>query len=130
MDTESLNQIRQIVTEATEAVESRLGLRIGNLQQQTESLESRLGERIDGLQQQTESLESGLREEIQEARRHSGVLAEHLQHQLALVAEHQQAFRQYVEDFRSETKAETKETRALLRLSYHQLQEPTAPSPP
>lgn len=85
MDQESLAQIKQIVTEATEAIEGRL-----------------LGE-------------------IEGGKRHTGVLVEHLEHKISLLVEGQESVRQYMEEFRSEMHSETKETRALLRLSYQQL---------
>lgn len=96
MDQESLAQIKQIVTEATEAVEGRL-------------------------RQEIQQTEGRLLGEIEEGKRHTGVLVEHLEHKISLLVEGQQAVRHYMEDFRSEMQSETKETRALLRLSYQQL---------
>lgn len=107
MDQESLAQIKQIVTEATEAVE-------GRLRQEIQQTEGRLHQEI----QQTEGRLLG---EIEEGKRHTGVLVEHLEHKISLLVEGQQAVRHYMEDFRSEMQSETKETRALLRLSYQQL---------
>ena len=75
MDQESLAQIKQIVTEATEAVEGRL-------------------------RQEIHQTEGRLRGEISDVKRHTGVLVEHLGHKISLLAEGQQAARQYMEDFR------------------------------
>jgi hypothetical protein len=96
MDQESLAQIKQIVTEATEAVEGRLRQEIHQTGGQ--------------LRQEIQQTEGRLRGEIEDVKRHTGVLVEG-----------QQAAREYMEDFRSEMQSETKETRALLRLSYQQL---------
>jgi hypothetical protein len=51
------------------------------------------------------------------------VLIEDLQHKLDLVLESQQGIGRHVEDVRSELVRESEETRALLRLSYQQLQQ-------
>jgi hypothetical protein len=83
VDTDSLAQIRQIVTEASQ----------------------------------------GLREDIADAKRHSGILVEDLHHKLDLVIEGQQFQRQQLVDIRSEIHQESRDTRAMLQLSYHQLQE-------
>ncbi len=107
MDQEFLAQIKQIVTEATEAVEGRLRQEIHQTGGQ--------------LRQEIQQTEGRLRGEIEDVKRHTGVLVEHLEHKISLLVEGQQAAREYMEDFRSEMQSETKETRALLRLSYQQL---------
>lgn len=107
MDQDSLAQIQQIVTGATEVLEGRLRQEI---------------QRIDsGLRQEIRQTEGRLGSEIEDVKRHTGVLVEDLEHKFSLLVEGQQDARQYMEDFRSEMQGETKETRALLRLSYQQL---------
>jgi len=68
-----------------------------------------------------------LREEIQEnlaeTRRHAGILVEDLHHKLDLVVEGQQFIRQQIQDVHSELERESQETRALLQLSYKQIQQ-------
>ena len=78
MDQESLAQIKQIVTGATEVLEGRL-------------------------RQEIQQTEGRLRGEIEDVKRHTGVLVENLEHKISLLVEGQQAARQYMEDFRSET---------------------------
>ncbi|MDF0674242.1 MAG: hypothetical protein P0120_07850 [Nitrospira sp.] len=125
MDQESLAQIKHIVTGATEALEGRLRQEIqqteGRLRQEIQQTEGRLRQEIQQtegqLRQEIQQTEGRLREETEDVKRHTGVLAEHLEHKISLLVEGQQAVRQYMEDFRSETQSETKETRALLRLS-------------
>lgn len=89
MDQESLAQIKQIVTGATEVLE-------GRLRQEIHQTGGRLRQEI----QQTEGR---LRGEIEDVKRHTGVLVENLEHKISLLVEGQQAARQYMEDFRSET---------------------------
>ena len=66
-----------------------------------------------------------LREEMQasaaEIKGHTGVLIEDLHHKLELVVEGLQFVRQSVVDVRAEITHESRETRALLKLSYEQL---------
>jgi hypothetical protein len=102
MDNESLAQIQHIVTTATETIELRLRDHIAD---STHTLELRLGERID------------------EATRHTGVLIEDLHHKFELVVEGQQVLHRNIDNFRAELQHESQETRALLRLSYQQLQQ-------
>lgn len=84
MDQQSLTQIRDIITAATDT----------------------------------------LRVEIADTKRHSGVLAEGLRHELQLVAEGFQMHldRRHADD-RSFLEQEFRETRALIQLSYGQIQE-------
>lgn len=136
MDQESLAQIRDIVTEAAGATETRLRLEIRQIvTEATETVEGRLGRRFDNLQQQTESLEGRLREEIQQTegrlrselddvKRHAGVLAEHLEHKIELLAEGHESLHQRIENVRaglqSDIRQESQDTRALLRSTYHE----------
>lgn len=62
-------------------------------------------------------------ESIAEVKRHNGVLIEDLRHKLALVLEGQQGIDRHVEEVRSQLGRESDETRALLRISYQQLQQ-------
>jgi len=65
-----------------------------------------------------------LRGEIVEAKRHTGVLTEGLRHELQLVAEGFQMHldRRHADD-RSYLEEQFRETRALIQLSYGQIQE-------
>lgn len=100
MDAESLVQVEQIVTTAITTA-------------------------VTGLRQELATSVTELRREItdsrEEMKRHSGVLYEDLHHKLDLVVEGMQFFRQSFVDVRSEIAHESQETRALLKLSYHQL---------
>jgi hypothetical protein len=111
MDQESLNQIRQIVMEATEVVEGRLRGDIG-------AVEGRLRGDI-------EAVEGRLRGDIEEVKRHTGVLVEHLEQKIELLAEGHESLHHKIEDVRSELQSsinhESHETRALLRSSYQHL---------
>jgi hypothetical protein len=71
-----------------------------------------------------------LNEKFEEAERHSGVLHEDVLHRIDLVIEgHQglreglQALREQVRDLDAEIEHESLETRALIQLSYRQLQD-------
>ncbi|CAE6732959.1 MULTISPECIES: hypothetical protein [Nitrospira] len=105
MDTDSLAQIRQIVTEASQGLREEMG-----------------GLRTE-LRQEMAAMTATLREDIADAKRHSGILVEDLHHKLDLVIEGQQFQRQQLVDIRSEIHLESRDTRAMLQLSYHQLQE-------
>jgi len=78
-------------------------------------------ESLSQIRQILDESSQGLRAEIQETRRHTGVLVEDLHHKLDLVVEGQQFVRQQIQDVHSEIERESKETRALLQLSYTQL---------
>lgn len=54
-------------------------------------------------------------------KRHTGVLFEALQHKLDLVIKGQQFLREQIADFHSELVSQFRETRALIQLSYQQL---------
>lgn len=107
MDQESLVQIRQIVTEATQGLRQEMQ---GGLTELREEIVASAG---------------GLRQEIvssaDEVKRHTGVLLEDLQHKFVLVIEGQQGVRQQIQDVRLEVEHESQETRALLRVSYQEL---------
>jgi LPS O-antigen subunit length determinant protein (WzzB/FepE family) len=128
MDAESLAQIEQIVTGAVSGGEGRLRQEFG---EKTETLAASLRHEIAV---RTESLATSLRQEfregIEEVKRHSGVLYEDVLHRIDLVVEGHQGLNQKIE--RVETKIERLETkmeheflevRALIQLSYRQLQE-------
>lgn len=61
--------------------------------------------------------ETRLRDEI----RQTGILVENVQHNLELVVEGMQFHRQRFTDLELKIEHESRETRALLQLSYHQL---------
>jgi hypothetical protein len=109
MDAESVAQFEQIVSGA----EGRLRKGMATL---GTSLRQELGEKLD--------------EKVEEAKRHSGVLYEDVLHRLDLVVEGHQGLQQGLEALRGqvsglEAKVEHQylELRALIQLSYHQLQE-------
>ena len=111
MDAESLAQVEQIVTTAiTTAV---TGLR------------QELGTAVTGLRQELATAVTDLRREIADSRdemkRFTGILFEDSQHKLDLVVEGMQFLRQSDADIRAEIAHESRETRALLKLSYEQL---------
>lgn len=94
MDVESLAQIRQIVTEVAQGVREEMAV-----------------------------LGTDLRSEITDTKRHMGVLTEGLRHELQLVAEAVQLQSERMTDVRREVEIQARETRALLQLSYEQLQQ-------
>jgi len=109
MDKEMLEQIQQMITTATDSL--RLDFR-----------QEMAGMKAD-LRQEIASSAAGLREEIADGKRHAGILAEDLHHKLDLVVEGQQFLRQQITDVRSDMDSQTRETRALLQLSYRDLNE-------
>jgi polyhydroxyalkanoate synthesis regulator phasin len=113
MDAESLAQIEQIVTTAVSGSEGRL--------------RQEFGENIETL---GISVRQELAEKFEEAERHSGVLHEDVLRRIDLVIEgHQglreglQALREQVRDLDAKIEHESLETRALIQLSYRQLQD-------
>ncbi|MBH0180211.1 MAG: hypothetical protein HP490_00655 [Nitrospira sp.] len=102
MDQESLAQIQQIVGAATEALRTD----------------------IAGVKRHTDVVTETLRADIADAKRHTGVLTEGLRHELQLVAEGFQMHldRRHADD-REHLDNQFKETRALIQLSYGQIQE-------
>ena len=102
MDQESLAQIQQIVGAATEALRTD----------------------IAGVKRHTDVVTEALRADIADAKRHTGVLTEGLRHELQLVAEGFQMHldRRHADD-REYLDNQFRETRALIQLSYGQLQE-------
>jgi len=61
------------------------------------------------------------RETVEEIKRHFGVVAEELRTEIKLVAESVVGVRDELSDFKREIKEEFAELRALIRLSYGQL---------
>jgi hypothetical protein len=102
MDQESLAQIQQIVGAATEALRAE----------------------ITDVKRHTDVATEALRVEIADAKRHTGVLAEGLRHELQLVAEGFQLHldRRHADD-RAYLDEQFRETRALIQISYGQIQE-------
>ena len=70
-----------------------------------------------------DALRRSFLQDLAEVKRHNGVLIEDLRHKLDLVVEGQQDISRNVESVRSSLVQESEETRALVRLSYHQLQQ-------
>ncbi|MBA5866400.1 MAG: hypothetical protein GDA67_06850 [Nitrospira sp. CR1.3] len=102
MDQESLVQIQGIVSAATESLRADIA-------------EAR---------RDTNVLRQELRTEIADAKRHAGVLTEGLRHELQLVAEGLQLHvsERHAEE-RTHMDEQFRETRALLQLSYGQVQD-------
>ena len=139
MDAESLAQIEQIVTTAVTGVETKLRDEVGALgaslrgefHNETQALGASLREELGG---KMEVLGTSLREDlggkIEEAKRHSGVLYEDVLHRLDLVVEGHQGLyeglrtlREQVAGLDAKIEHESLETRALIQLSYRQLQD-------
>lgn len=98
MDAESLAQLERIVTSAVNGAEGRLR---GEMQAFREDL----GEKIEG------------------AERHTGTLFEETLQRIDLVVEGHQALHQKIEAVEARIEHEALETRALMQLSYRQLQD-------
>lgn len=129
MDQESLEQIRQIVTEATQGLRTEMQAGLTGLRQDMGSLAGDLRQGIasssDGLRREMGSLAGELRREIiaasEENKRHTGVLYDDLQHKIELVIEGQQGIKHEVQELREKMDEDTRDTRALLRASYQDL---------
>lgn len=102
MDAESLAQIEQIVTAAIGSAEGRL-------------------------REETQALAASLRQELgaktDEVKRHVGVLYEDFDRKIDLVVEGYQALYQKMENLDTRMEHEFLETRAVIQLSYRQLQQ-------
>lgn len=61
-------------------------------------------------------------ETVEEIKRHFGIVAEGLDSHIQVVAEGQSGLQRQIEQFRRETNREFEETRALIRLSYVELE--------
>ena len=94
MDAESLSQIERIVTAATDRP-----------RQEMAQMESRFDDRLEDI------------------KRHMSVLAEGLRHDIQLVAEAGQLHSERLDDVRREVDIQNRETRALLRVTYEQIQQ-------
>lgn len=145
MDADSLTQIRQIVTEASQGLREELGALRAELRQEIASSSSALRgkmqslrtelrqeiaatantlrEEMAGVRQEVSASATTLREDIADAKRHTGVLVEDLHHKLDLVIEGQQFHRQQFVDIHSAIHQKSRDTRAMLPLPYHLLQE-------
>ena len=139
MDAESLAQIGQIVTTAVSGAEGGLRKEMETLgaslrqefgeqtQTLTASLRQELGEKTETL---AASLRQEFREGIEEVKRHSGVLYEDVLRRIDLVVEGHQGLREGLRALGEQVSAldvkierESLETRALIQLSYRQLQD-------
>ena len=106
MDAESLAQIQQIVTSTVNIAEERLGQEFGK---KTDALAVSLGQEFG--------------EKFEEAKRHSGVLHEDVLRRIDLVVEGHQALHPRIDRLEARMDHEFLETRALIQLSYRQLQQ-------
>jgi hypothetical protein len=140
MDAESLVQIEQIVTTAVSGAEGRLRREFGEKTDALAgSLRKEFGERTEALAaslrqeigEKTETLAASIRQEFdeklngkfEEAERHSRVLFEEMGRRLDLIVEGHQALHQKIERLETKMEHEFLEMRALIQLSYRQLQE-------
>ena len=147
MDAESLVQIERIVTTAVGGAEERLhketetlaeSLRHelrGSTEALGKSLRHEFGERMEALgaslrhelAETSQALGASLRQElgdkIEEVKRHSGVLYEDLGHRLDLIVEGHQGLQELIRNLDAKIEHEWLETRALIQLSYRQLQD-------
>ncbi len=140
MDAESLVQIEQIVSAAiskeTQVLGASLRQEIGEKAETlAASVRQEIGEKAETLAaslrqeigEKAETLAASLRQELsektEEMKRHSGVLYEDLGHKLDLVVEGHQALHQKIERLETKMEHEFLEMRALIQLSYRQLQE-------
>jgi len=98
MDAESLAQVERIVTTAASGVQ-------GRLRDEMQALRGDLGEKIVA------------------AERHAGALFEEKLHRIDLVVEGHRALNQKIERLETKMEHEFLEMRALIQLSYRQLQE-------
>ena len=140
MDAESLAQVQEIVTTAFTSLRQEFSSGFAELRRDLEATRTGLRQEftagIIGLHQDLETTGTGLRQGIdatavdlrqemrssaEEIKRHSGVLYEDMQHKLELVIEGTQFIRESIVDVRAEIAHESRETRALLKLSYEQL---------
>ena len=121
MDAESLVQIEQIVTAAVSGAEGRLRQEFGEKTDALAgSLRKEFGERTEAL---GASLRGDLGEKIVAAERHAGALFEEALHRIDLVVEGHQGLNQKIERLETKMEHEFLEMRALIQLSYRQLQE-------
>ena len=102
MDAESLTQIERIVTAAIGSAEGRLR---NETQVLVSSLQQEIGAKTD------------------EVKRHVGVLYEDFSQKIDLVVEGHQALDQKIDKLDSKMEREFLETRAVIQLSYRQLQQ-------
>ncbi|MDP3090981.1 MAG: hypothetical protein Q8N04_09900 [Nitrospira sp.] len=138
MDAESLSQIERIVTAATDGLRLEMAKNTGGLRLEmagiADGLRQEMAENTDGLRQEMIGIAGGLRLEmgqiefrlgdrLEETKRHMGVLAEGLRHDVQLVAEAGQLHSERLADIRREVEMQARETRALLQLSYEQIQQ-------
>ena len=136
MDAESIAQIEQVVTAAIGGAEGRLRQEFGEkIDAAIGGAEGRLGQefgkKIDAAIGGAEGrLGQEFGEKIEEVKRHSGVLYEDVLRRIDLVVEGHQglrqgllALREQVKDLDAKIEHESLETRALIQLSYRQLQD-------
>ena len=117
MDAESLVQIEQVVTTGVGGAESRLRKEMERL---GASLRQEFGQNTEPL---AASFRQELGEKTEEVKRHSGVLYEDFSHKIDLVVEGHQALHHKIEKVEARIEHEALETRALIQLSYRQLQQ-------
>ena len=108
----------------TAALGQELRADIADAKRLTEALGQELRTDIADAKHLTAALGQELRADIADSKRHAGVLTEGLRHELQVVAEGFQMHlgRRHAEE-RSHLDAQFRETRALVQLSYGQMQE-------
>jgi chromosome segregation ATPase len=144
MDTEMLAQIQEMIETATGTLRQdfrslqqdfrSLQQDFGSLRQEVGTLGQDVGtlrldfgslrQEVGSVRQEISGLAQDLREGIAEGKRHTGVLVQGLRHELQLVAE---GLQMHVEQRHQEDRRymdhQFRETRALIHLSYGQLNE-------
>ena len=136
MDVESLAQIRHIIKDAVQGVREEMAALGTELRSEITDTTRHMGvltEEITATKQHmgvlTEEITATKRhmgvltEEITDSKRHMGVLTEGVRHEIQLVAEAVQLQSERMTDVRHEVERQARETRALLQLSYEQLQQ-------
>jgi hypothetical protein len=120
MDAESLVQIERIVTTAVSGAEGRLRQEFG---EKTDALAASFRQEIgEKTEEMAASLQHEFHEGVEEAKRYSGVLYEDMGRKLDLVIEGYEGLREQIRGLDARIEHESLETRALIQLSYRQLQ--------
>ena len=122
MDIESLAQIRHIVTEAVQGVHEEMAALGTELRSEITDTKRHMGVLTSDITDSKRHM-GVLTSDITDTKRHMGVLTEGVRHEIQLVAEAVQLQSEHMTDIRREVERQARETRALLQLSYEQLQQ-------
>ena len=122
MDVESLAQIRHIIKDAVQGVREEMAALGTELRSEITDTTRHMGVLTEEITATKQHM-GVLTEEITATRQHMGVLTEGVRHEIQLVAEAVQLQSERMTDVRHEVERQARETRALLQLSYEQLQQ-------